>query len=222
MKTRIFRHKPQTPWTYRELDAYQKNLIPRILAGEPGELLLSEVAPVITVGRRTPASDLLLTPGDLQSQGVDLYPTDRGGLATYHGPGQWVLFPVDRLEALVGDTRGVRKTVDVLLESALETMRPYLPEAQISMSEGRVGVWNRDKKIASVGIHIQDGVLQHGLSLNVFKTRTSFMGIRPCGHEPQVGYLLDAHYSDPQALEREFTKIGESLISRILERFWKS
>src|SRR5262249_40919581 len=110
-------------WTYSDLDRRQREVAERVRHGGPGALLLSELAPVITVGRRTASSDLLLSAEALGRLGVQKLAVDRGGFATYHGPGQWVLFAVDRLERLTGDRRGVRKAVEGLLGIALEVGR---------------------------------------------------------------------------------------------------
>jgi lipoyl(octanoyl) transferase len=108
-ETWIRRHSPQAPWTYALLDQAQRALHARLLSepqSTPGAVFLSEVAPVITLGRRECSQDLLLPESELLDRGVTLFPTDRGGRATYHGPGQWVVFVVDRLERLTGDRRG--------------------------------------------------------------------------------------------------------------------
>src|SRR4051812_3137340 len=104
--TELRRHTPTSPWTYASLDQRQRQIAEEVRSGHPGSLLLSEVAPVITLGRRTPPDDV---PKHFahSERGIDLFQADRGGLATYHGPGQWVLFPVDHLERLTGDRRGV-------------------------------------------------------------------------------------------------------------------
>src|SRR4051812_170156 len=84
------RHQPGVaPWTYELLDHRQRHIAQRARDGGQGALLLNELAPVITRGRRAPASDITATPEALASAGVVLYEADRGGLATYHGPGQW-------------------------------------------------------------------------------------------------------------------------------------
>src|SRR4051812_22996069 len=107
----IRRHSPDKAWTYELLDRHQRAVAERIRDQEgQGVLLLSELAPVITHGRRTEIGDFLWSQDAYEKAGVQRYATDRGGLATYHGPGQWVLFPVDRLDRLTGNARGVRKS----------------------------------------------------------------------------------------------------------------
>src|SRR4051794_40804535 len=105
LEVEIHRHSPLKPWSYALLDQRQRAVAAQVRTGERGRFLLSELNPVITLGTRTPQSDLLFSSESFRSLGVEIYPTDRGGLATYHGPGQWVLFPVEKLEHLVGDPR---------------------------------------------------------------------------------------------------------------------
>jgi lipoyl(octanoyl) transferase len=170
---------------------------------------LSEVAPVITRGRRTPDQDILNHPT------TEVYVTDRGGLATYHGPGQWVLFVVDYLEVLTGDRRGVRKAVEALLEIALAVGKQYSPDAHIRTGS-EMGVWTKRGKFAAVGVHVENRVLLHGLAVNGFQTLSSFQGLRPCGLDAPVDFLLNPE----SELESKFKDLGEKLILESFRRFW--
>lgn len=205
----VRRHTHAEPWTYAMLDQRQREIAERARAGGPGALLLSEVAPVITKGRRAPATDLTLPPELLARQGIELLTVDRGGLATYHGPGQWVLFAVDRLERLTGDRKGVRKAVHALLAIALEVGRKY--DSTAAIREGaELGVWTRRGKFAAVGVHVQQGVLLHGLSVNGFRTPQSFVGLRPCGLDAPVDFLLGTKGEGDD--DARFADLGEELI----------
>lgn len=199
MELEIRRHSNRRPWTYAALDRRQREIAAELVQnpGSRGVILLSELAPVITCGRRTPSSDLLLTLDQYRSLGVEIYSTDRGGMATYHGPGQWVVFVVDTLENLTGDTRGVRTVVEGLLGAALKLSKERYPESYIGQGT-QTGVWAGPGlgKVASVGIHIEGRVVLHGLSFNVFDTPTSFMGLRPCGMSPDVAYF--SHKADQE------------------------
>ena len=223
----IKRHSAATPWTYRLLDQAQRRRFELLQSSQAsqasatlGAVFLSELAPVITVGRRECSQDLLLPEEALRAQGVELYPTDRGGRATYHGPGQWVVFVVDHLERLTGDRRGVRKAVEALLELACEVGRSFLGSAVEIRSGDQTGVWTPRGKLASVGVQIDRGVLLHGLAINGFKTPQSFLGIRPCGLDAQVDFLLDS--TRPEQASREFEGIPSKLIQGIESRFWVS
>jgi lipoate-protein ligase B len=197
------RHARPEPdaWTYEMLDRRQREIAHAIAnGGGEGRLLLSEVAPVVTLGRRTPDEDI--SRELLEARGIPVYPTDRGGLGTYHGPGQWVLFAVERLERLTGDPRGVRKAVCALLEVAREVALGYDRRAEIR--EGaELGVWGANGKCAALGIHVQGGVVLHGISVNGFRTSESFVGLRPCGLDAPVQFLLED--------ESGFERLGDEL-----------
>jgi lipoate-protein ligase B len=199
----VRRHTSQDPWTYRDLDQRQRVIAEEVLQGQEGKFLLSEVAPVVTIGRRTPEVDF-------QSVQTEIYKVDRGGLATYHGPGQWVLFPVDSLERLTGDRRGVRKMVERLLSIA-----KCIAEARGIQSEIRdgaqLGVWTSRGKFAAVGIHVKKGVVLHGLSINGYQTKESFQHLKPCGLELPVDYL--------QKNSDDFEQLGHQIQSITIDSF---
>src|SRR6266542_2436702 len=69
----------------------------------PDLLLLVEHPPVITLGRRGSRSDVFVSEDELAALGIGLFETNRGGLVTYHGPGQVVGYPIARLRAIAGD-----------------------------------------------------------------------------------------------------------------------
>ncbi len=213
IEVEILRHTSSVSWTYSQLDSKQREIADRVRKGGRGALLLSEVAPVITRGRRTQNHDLLTSEEELRRLGISSYLSDRGGLATYHGLGQWLLFAVDRLENLTGDRRGVRKGVEGLLEIAWKVGLQYYSHCQIR-SGNEMGVWTPRGKFAAVGIHIEQGVLLHGLAVNGFRTSQSFVGLRPCGLDAPVDFLLD------QPFESDFLDLGNRLIREALQKFW--
>jgi lipoate-protein ligase B len=118
------------------------------------------------------------------------------------------VFPVDSLERLTGNSRGVRAAVEGLLEVACSVSRLYRPEAEIRMG-AEAGVWVCGAKLASVGVHIEKGVLLHGFALNVQRTEQSFRGLRPCGMDVQ-----------PAFLGADFETVGRQIIQEMQSRFW--
>jgi len=215
----VRRHSAENPWTYELLDAYQRTLAVALEAssidgGTSGRILVSELAPVITLGRRECSQDLMLPKNELLSRGISTFQTDRGGRATYHGPGQWVLFVVDRLDRMTGDRRGVRKAVEGLLETGRTVGERFLG-SQVHLKDGAAtGIWTDQGKLASVGVHIQRGVLLHGMALNAFRTSQSFLGLRPCGLDAQVDFL----FSEPD--EERFMSVPELLVAELRRHFW--
>lgn len=214
------RHRPESPWTYADLARRQEAIAAEVRGGAPGRLVFSEVAPVVTLGFRRTEEDLLLDRDAFARRGIALLEVSRGGRATYHGPGQWVVFPVDSLERLTGDRKGVRKAVDGLLSSAVSVARARFPRAEVR--EGKeAGVWTEPgpggAKVAALGIRVEDGVVQHGLSVNVFPTAESFSGIRPCGLDAAVAYL--AGEGTPTERERKMVEWRERIERELLARF---
>jgi lipoyl(octanoyl) transferase len=190
--TEFHRSTPARRWTYADLDRRQREVHSFVLAGGEGKILFSELAPVITLGLREVAADFTESPESLARRGIEVFRTTRGGRATYHGPGQWVVFPVDSLERLTGDRKGVRKASEALLQAGLEVCSERFPHAEIR--EGcEAGVWSgpgaEGAKVVAMGLRFDRGILQHGISVNVFATPESFSGIRPCGLTQPVGFL---------------------------------
>jgi len=130
----------------------------------------------ITFGRRAVPDDIRASEEELIRRGVARCESERGGRATYHAPGQLVLYPVlDCRHRRLGVERFVTMLEDVMLAIA----RIAGVEARRD-ARGR-GVWTARGKLGSVGIRIRDGVSLHGLALNVNLDLSGFDLIAPCG-----------------------------------------
>ena len=101
--------------------------------------------------------------------------TDRGGLITYHGPGQLVAYPIINLRAWGGPLKYVRALEEIIIS----TLSDFRIEA--TTISGLTGVWVGHAKIAAIGVRISKGVSTHGLSLNVSTDLSYFNNIIPCG-----------------------------------------
>ena len=143
----------------------------------PETLILLEHPHTYTRGRLAPDSDLLLDNVTLAERGIDLVETDRGGLITYHGPGQLVAYPIIRLRGRGGPHWYVRSLERVIVSSLAEF---GLAAATV---DGLTGVWTEDgqRKIAAIGVKIAGGVAYHGFSINVNPDLEMFDGIVACG-----------------------------------------
>jgi lipoyl(octanoyl) transferase len=143
----------------------------------PDTLLLLEHEPVVTLGKRGQGSDMLLPEEELRRRGVEIAWVDRGGQATYHGPGQLVGYPIIDL---AGHQRRVKQFVRNL-ETALIELLAEGYGIRAATEEGHVGVWVEERKIASIGISIHRAVTMHGFALNVNTDLDYFSLIVPCG-----------------------------------------
>lgn len=140
-------------------------------------LLLVEHPHVITVGRSREAVKNVLAPGD-----VPVVEIERGGDATYHGPGQVVAYPILRLRE---GERDLHRFLRNLEEAMIRTLARWGLEA--GREPGKTGVWlGPARKIASIGIACRRWITFHGLALNVTTDLSYFARINPCGFEASV------------------------------------
>ncbi|HAZ30895.1 TPA: hypothetical protein DCY65_04930 [Candidatus Acetothermia bacterium] len=145
--------------------------------GKVGDVVLSlEHESVITIGRRGDEVHILASREDLERAGVEVFPVERGGDVTYHGPGQLVLYPILDLRERGKD---LHRYVGEIEETMVVTARTFGVEAV--RREGFPGVWHARGKLGSVGIHVRDWVTMHGLALNVDLDPDGFRWIVPCG-----------------------------------------
>jgi lipoyl(octanoyl) transferase len=162
---------------YRDALALQHEVRAGRQAGEREDtLLLLEHPPVYTRGRRTGPGELPMGEAWYLAQGIETVDVDRGGKVTYHGPGQLVGYPIARVSDVVAFVRS--------LEAALIAVLGELGlPARTRCAEGPdfTGVWVEDRKIASIGVHVQKGVTTHGFALNVDLDLQPFEWVVPCG-----------------------------------------
>jgi lipoate-protein ligase B len=139
-------------------------------------LLLTEHFPVVTLGYRRPREQLRVSTAALATSGIAVIETNRGGGATYHGPGQLVAYPI--FSSLMRRS-GVRRFVERLEEVMLRVSRRFGVDA--NRRPGFPGVWVDNRKLGAVGIAVRRGVSLHGLALNVNLDLRPFSYIIPCG-----------------------------------------
>ena len=160
--------------TYADALALQHRCVDDLLAGTGSEkLILLEHEPVYTIGRTRDQSSLLAR----EQLPFPVVETNRGGQATYHGPGQLVGYPILDLNKRGRDLHLYLRT----LESILIDLCQFYGVAA-SRREGLTGVWVKNRKIASLGVGVRKWVTMHGFALNVQKSSLAAFGqITPCG-----------------------------------------
>jgi lipoate-protein ligase B len=161
---------------YREVWELQRRVHGAVRDGrEPDTWILVEHHPVVTLGRQAKRENLLLSPEALGARGIDLVEIERGGDATYHGPGQLVVYPIRRLERF----REVVPLVRSLEDAAIDCCARF-GVAGVRWSE-HAGVWVGDKSICAIGLAVKRMVSMHGLALNVATDLQYDRLINPCG-----------------------------------------
>ena len=161
---------------YRTALEEQRRHREAIIRGDAADVVWAlEHDPVITTGRREVPD--LPEASWLKARGVDVCATKRGGLATYHGPGQLVVYYL--LD--VRPRGGVRNLVCSIESGVLAWLQARGVDAHLS-ERGR-GVWVHDRKICAVGLHVRRGVTMHGMALNLCPDLTAYSWFSPCGFE---------------------------------------
>ena len=189
--------------SYQDTWELQKDLVRKRTEGEAevDTLILVEHDHVITLGRKT-------TPENFKPQDIPVFQVERGGDATYHGPGQLVAYPIVRLA-----TPNVQRFVRDLEEVLIQSTRSFGVESV--RVEGHPGVWVGGRKVASIGVAVTNWVTFHGFALNV-NTDLSYFGlIKPCGLDPEKITSMK------QVLGREvsFEQVKAEVVERFAEVF---
>lgn len=159
---------------FAEALARQEDLVARKRADTslPDELWLLEHDPVYTIGR-TPDQSSLRGAAQLPHP---LFTINRGGQATYHGPGQLVGYPIIDLRAHGQDLHRYLRWIE---EALVTLLAGFGIEA--GTRPGFTGVWVEQRKIASIGVGVRHWITMHGFALNVHGDLSAFDAITPCG-----------------------------------------
>jgi len=159
---------------YVDALARQEEIVARKRAGKdlPDELLLLEHESVYTIGR-TPDQSSLRDASHLPHPVVSI---NRGGQATYHGPGQLVGYPIIDLRRRGQDLHRYLRWIEEVL---IELLASY--EVQAQTRAGLTGVWVEERKIASIGVGVRQWITMHGFALNISGDLAPFDQIVPCG-----------------------------------------
>lgn len=190
---------------YRRALDWQRARREGVIAGDRPEIIaLMEHPAVVTLGRRS-VSGL----DGVRAAGIPIVSTERGGLATWHGPGQLVGYPI--VDVGRRDIR-VRDFVHGL-EDALVAVLASLGLAA-GTDPAHPGVWVGGRKIASVGVHFRKGVSMHGFALNATASLVDFDRFTPCGIEG-VEMTSLAREGCPVAPARLASRVGVAVAAMV-------
>ena len=173
----------------------------------PDTLFVLSHPPTITLGRNTGSQSLLFGESALKEAGLDLVESDRGGDATYHGPGQIVIYPILDLRP---DLQDIPKFVRLLEQTMINVLA--LHGLKGKRVEGAPGAWldAPDRKVGAVGARISRWITHHGIAFNVNTNLAHFNYIIPCGLadkgvsslQHELGVSIDVHQVQNELVEQ--------------------
>lgn len=186
-------------------------------ASLPGRVLFVEHTPVITCGRSGDGSNLLVDKAELAARGIEFHPAGRGGDVTYHGPGQWTVYPILRLDWY---GRDLHRYLRLLEECVIRFLSFY--GIRGGRREGLTGAWVNGGKVAAVGVAVSRWITWHGFALNVNTDVGVFSRfMHPCGIRASEGSV--ASLAGLVGAEQDMDTALESLrraMAEVLELEW--
>jgi lipoyl(octanoyl) transferase len=192
------------------LDLQERLLFLRQENRIPDTLLLLEHPPVLTLGKRGEAGNILKSPEELRALGVDVYEINRGGDVTYHGPGQLVGYPIVDLSLRGKDVRAFVEGLEDLFIRLLSERYGITAHRE---ERKYTGVWVEDEKITAMGIAVKRWVTMHGFAFNVNTDLSHFQWINPCGITDRGVTSLAKLLGAPQDLARVRTEVADAFCS---------
>jgi lipoyl(octanoyl) transferase len=177
----------------------QQQAVSDLLENDAAEtLILLEHQPVYTIGRLRDQSSL----GDASRLPHPVVETNRGGQATYHGPGQLVGYPILDLRVRGQDLHAHLRWIEDLLINACREFG-----VQAGRREALTGVWVRDRKLASIGVGVKKWISMHGFAINITpECLPPFLAITPCGIDGVIMTCL-SHEAGREISVSEFADV---------------
>ncbi len=195
------------PVSYTEGLEIQEKTVADILAGEAhDQILLLEHEPVYTIGRLRDQSSL-----GAASLPHPIFETNRGGQATYHGPGQLVGYPLLDLNLRGRDLHLHLRSIEDALIAACGDLG-----VAADRRESLTGVWVENRKLASIGVGVRKWISMHGFAINI--TRESlppFLAITPCGLDGVSMTCLAAETDQEITMKAAIEAISKRLIESL-------
>lgn len=155
---------------YDEVASWQKQLVTEIKGSDRLLIIGAEFEPVITLGLRADQSC------DVVANSIPAVKTDRGGFATIHSLGQLVIYPMIDLRYF---DLGIKQYIDILFKTTGELLKSLGVDSEYDCE--KPGLYTAKGKISFVGIKVDQGVVRHGVSVNVKNDLNLFQMIKSCG-----------------------------------------
>jgi lipoyl(octanoyl) transferase len=174
----------------------------------PDTLFLLEHQPVYTIGRLKDQSSLR----DSSLLPHPVHETNRGGQATYHGPGQITGYPILDLTTRGKDLHEHLRKIE---EALILACGRFGVEA--GRRDGLTGVWVGNRKLASIGVGVRKWISMHGFAINITnESLPPFFAITPCGLDGVSMTSLEKEAGRPITVAEASVVIGEEM-RRLLE-----
>lgn len=200
--------------SYGEALHLQESLVHRKVEGDPeNHLLLLEHDPVYTMGRNRDESSLR----EEQLLPHPVHRTNRGGQATYHGPGQLVGYPVLDLGLFDRDLHEYLRFLEEVLITLLASHG-----IQGGRLAGKTGVWVEGRKIASLGVGVRRWISMHGFAVNICGDLTPFNQITPCGLPGVAMTSLEAEGAKGVSVESCSREVGAIFNELLYQREFRA
>ena len=198
-------HLPGNP-TYEEGLRIQEERVNAILEGTAGDAVyLLEHQPVYTIGRQRDQSSMR----DPSTLPYPVFETNRGGQATYHGPGQLTGYPI--LD-LTPRGRDLHKHLRGLEEVLIRTCADFGVAA--GRREGFTGVWVGNRKLASIGVGVRRWISMHGFAINITDAcLPPFFAITPCGLDGVSMTSLEAETGRPVTISEAARIVAREMLA---------
>ncbi|MDB6080427.1 MAG: lipb: lipoyl(octanoyl) transferase [Akkermansiaceae bacterium] len=195
---------------YQEGLEIQEAAVAAILDGSGGEqLLLLEHAPVYTIGRLRDQSSLR----EPELLPAPVFETNRGGQATYHGPGQLVGYPILDLRERHRDLHAHLRNLE---EALIRTCGDFGIAA--GRQQGMTGVWVQGRKLASLGVGVKKWISMHGFAINITpESLLPFFAITPCGIDGVIMTCVSQEAGRPVSVE-EFSTAFRPHFTALFQR----
>jgi lipoyl(octanoyl) transferase len=180
--------------------------------------LLCQHPPVFTLGKSGKENHLLASPELLRQRGIEFFRINRGGDITFHGPGQWVGYPILDLDYFYHDIHRYMRNLE---EVIIKTLADFgIKGGRI---EGQTGVWienhhpSKARKICAFGVRCSRWVTMHGFALNVNTDLDFFNLIVPCGikdktvtsMEKELGFKINMAEAE-NSIKKNFEEVFDA------------
>lgn len=198
---------------YKKAYDLQLKEVERVRNGGDETLIICSHPSIVTLGKRSTPADILGWQGKIEK-------IERGGKATYHGPGQVVIYPIINLKKHGQNLAGF---LEGLEQAMIDVLGPYKLKAKGNEERGKpdyTGVWVETdigmKKIASIGIAVKRWITFHGLAFNLDFDPLAFSGINPCGFTTSTMTNLETLLGKKVERSTFENQLSEILISKLI------